>query len=56
MRYRADITAGSLKIPESRVIADLLIRGVDGADWDKAVLDQNVLQARTAETAVVWPV
>ena len=51
MRYRADITAGSLKIPESRVIADLLIRGVDGADWDKAVLDQNVLQARTAETA-----
>jgi hypothetical protein len=47
MRYRADITAGSLKVPESRVIADLLIRGVDGADWDKAVLDQNVLQARS---------
>jgi hypothetical protein len=51
MRYRADITAGSLKVPESRVIADLLLRGVDGADWDKAVLDQNVLQARTTETA-----
>ncbi len=51
MRYRADITAGSLKLPESRVIADLLIRGVDGTNWDKAVLDQNVLQARTAETA-----
>ncbi len=51
MRYRADITAGSLKVPESRVIADLLLRGVDVADWDKAVLDQNVLQARTTETA-----
>jgi hypothetical protein len=51
MRYRADITAGSLKVPESRVIADLLLRGVDGKDWDKAVLDQNVLQARTTETA-----
>lgn len=51
MRYRADITAGSLKVPESRVIADLLLRGVDGNDWDKAVLDQNVLQARTTETA-----
>jgi hypothetical protein len=51
MRYRADITAGSLKVPESRVIADLLLRGVDGAEWDKAVLDQNVLQARTTETA-----
>ena len=30
MRYRADITAGALKLPESRVVADLLIRGVDG--------------------------
>ena len=28
MRYRADITAGSLKVKESRVIADLLLRGV----------------------------
>jgi len=51
MRYRADITAGSLKVPESRVIADLLLRGVDGSDWDRAVFDQNVLQARSAETA-----
>jgi len=51
MRYRADITAGSLKVPESRLIADLLIRGIDGQEWDAAILDQNVLQARTAETA-----
>jgi hypothetical protein len=51
MRYRADITAGSLKVPESRVIADLLIRGIDGQEWDVAILDRNVLQARTAETA-----
>ncbi len=51
MRYRADITAGSLKVPESRVIADLLLRGVDQAGWRKAVYDQNVLQARSAKTA-----
>ncbi len=51
MRYRADITAGSLKVPESRVIADLLLRGVNGDDWLAAVLQQNVLQPRTAETA-----
>lgn len=51
MRYRADITAGSLKVPESRVIADLLLRGVDGSDWDRAVFDQNVLQTRSGETA-----
>jgi hypothetical protein len=51
MRYRADITAGSLKMPESWVVADLLLRGVEGKDWDTAFLDQNVLQARTTETA-----
>lgn len=51
MRYRADITAGSLKIPESRVIADLLLDGVDGKDWDTAILHQNVLQARSTETS-----
>ena len=28
MRYRADITAGSLKVPESRIIADMLLRGI----------------------------
>ena len=51
MRYKADITAGSLKVPESRVIADLLLRGVNGQEWDAAILDRNVLQARTPETA-----
>lgn len=51
MRYRADITAGSLKVAESRVIADLLLRGVNGKDWDAAILDENVLRARTTATA-----
>ena len=51
MRYRADITAGALKVTESRVVADLLLRGVDQAGWRKAVYDQNVLQARSAKTA-----
>jgi len=51
MRYRADITAGSLKVAESRVIADLLLRGVNGKDWDAAILDKNVLQTRTPATA-----
>ncbi len=51
MRYRAHITACSLKVAESRVIADLLLRGTDGRDWDTALRDQNVLQARSTETA-----
>ena len=55
MRYRADITAGSLKISESRVVADLLIRGVDGQEWHAAVFERNVLQARSTERHAAWP-
>jgi hypothetical protein len=51
MRYRADITAGALKVPESRRVADLLLRGVDKTGWTKALYDQNVLQARRPKTA-----
>jgi hypothetical protein len=41
MRYRADITAGALKVPESRIIADLLLRHLDGTAWNDALYDQN---------------
>ena len=51
MRYSADITAGALKVPESRVIAGLLLREVTGREWRKAIYDENVLQARSPKTA-----
>jgi hypothetical protein len=43
MRYRADITAGSLKIAESRIIADLLLREVNEKEWKDAISKHNVL-------------
>lgn len=52
MRYRADITAGSLKLPESRIIADLLLRVVDAQGWEQAIVTENVLQVRSPATAV----
>jgi hypothetical protein len=52
MRYSADITAGSLKLTESRIIADLLLRGIDDEGWRRAILKDNVLQTRTPATAV----
>lgn len=52
MRYRADITAGALKVAESRIIADLLLRGVDEEGWKEAICKQNVLQARHTATAI----
>jgi len=52
MRYKADITAGSLKVPESRVIADLLLKGVDERGWKEAIQKDNVLQVKNPATAV----
>ena len=49
--YRADITAGALKLPESRVIADLLLRQVDAEAWKDALVAKNVLQTRSPATA-----
>lgn len=51
MRYRADITAGALKLAESRVIADLLLRQTDEQGWTSAIVEQNVLQARSSASA-----
>ena len=51
MRYRADITAGALKVLESRIIADLLLRGLDEMGWKDAIYGQNVLQTRSPKTA-----
>lgn len=51
VRYKADITAGALKLPESRLIADLLLRQVDAEGWKDAIVTKNVLQARSPATA-----
>jgi hypothetical protein len=51
MKYSADMTAGSLKVPESRTVARLLLDGVDQRGWKDAIERKNVLQARNAVTA-----
>ncbi len=51
MRYKADITGGSLKLSESRRIADLLLRRIDAEGWKDAIAKRNILQARTPATA-----
>ncbi|WP_201750252.1 DUF1819 family protein [Tautonia marina] len=50
-RYKADITPGALKLPESRIIADLLLREVDAKGWKDAIESTNVLQVRSPATA-----
>jgi hypothetical protein len=50
-RYTAEITAGALKVPESRIVARLLLDGVDQQGWKDAIEKENVLQARNTVTA-----
>lgn len=50
-RYKADITAGSLKLFESRVIADLLVKNLSKQEWDDAIVKENILQTRSPKTA-----
>jgi hypothetical protein len=49
--YKSDLTAGSLKLPESRIVADLLLRNVGPEEWKRAIYSENVLQTRATETS-----
>lgn len=44
MIYTATISSTSLRLRETRIVADLLLQGVSDDAWKVAVLQQNVLQ------------
>ncbi|MBG0773464.1 DUF1819 family protein [Oleidesulfovibrio alaskensis] len=49
--YNGEIVAGSLLIPESRVIANLLIEGADDHLFHQKVIIENILQKRSPASA-----
>jgi hypothetical protein len=42
--YKANITAGALLVPESRKIADLMLKEISFEEWKKAIEEENILQ------------
>lgn len=50
MTYTATITSASLRVRESRIVAGLLLRGVNDQEWKEAILEKNVLQMRSVES------
>lgn len=50
-KYKADIAGGSLKLPESRIVAGLLIDNVSAESWRRAIEEENILQKRSPGTA-----
>ena len=51
-RYQANFTKASLLIPESRIVAGLLLKELDEDQWHQAIVVDNVLQKRTKNTAM----
>ncbi len=51
VEYSANITAGALRLAESRLVAELLLGGADKTDWSAAVAKDNILQSRRRTTA-----
>ncbi|WP_295633234.1 DUF1819 family protein [Novosphingobium sp.] len=51
MPYKADIAGGSLKVYESRIIANLLMQRLTPAAWRHAIEVENVLQKTSIGTA-----
>jgi hypothetical protein len=49
--YKADIAGGALKVYESRIVADLLLKGVTASEWRQAIEIENVLQKTSPNTA-----
>lgn len=49
--YNAEISAGSLMLKESRIIAGLLLDRADENAWYQAIIVKNILQKNTPATA-----
>lgn len=49
--YDSDLIGGSLMVRESRIVAELLLSGVDDAAWKAAILEENRLQKARPATA-----
>ncbi|MGI9283090.1 MAG: DUF1819 family protein [Endozoicomonas sp.] len=49
--YPANFTKASLLIPESRIIAELMLKHPTPAEWKQQIFDENILQRRTPNSA-----
>lgn len=51
-QYVGDIIGGALFVAESRVVAELLLEGISDQDFRFVIEEDNVLQKRSAHTAI----
>lgn len=51
IKYNTEVVAGSLLIPESRKVAELILQGADEASWQRFISVDNELQKRAPASA-----
>ena len=52
--YLANFTKCSLIVPETRIVAGLLLEGGSTCEWERQIYELNVLQKRTTKTAATY--
>lgn len=51
LTYTATITSASLRLRESRIVADLLLREISDIEWQHAICEADLLQISSIESA-----
>lgn len=49
--YSANITAGALRVRECRMLAPLVAQGASAEEWDRQVIEDNILQSANPASA-----
>ncbi|MFL4144812.1 DUF1819 family protein, partial [Escherichia coli] len=50
--YLGDLIGSSLLITESRIIAESLLKKLPEDEWKSLIVEQNVLQKKSGQTAI----
>lgn len=51
-QYLGDLNGGGLLITESRIIAEIQLKKLSDKEWKQLIVDENVLQKKSAQTAL----
>lgn len=51
-KYLGDLSGGGLLITESRTIAEIHVKKLSDKEWKQIIVDENVLQKKSAQTAL----
>jgi len=51
-QYLGDLNGGGLLITESRTVAEIQLKKLSEKDWKQLIVDENILQKKSSQTAL----